>query len=208
MMCKSFWRKSMLVSAVMALVATAGCIGGARSTGWSPGRSQVSPTLAPYIHFEEGDLAFFAVNTHLARLSLKEDLIPLEIAIANKSMDLLTVAPELIILRDMEGNRWPVASAAESAGKSLQSRFSRNLQPVPFLDTVQLHFSAYQALPATFGLRPGDYTMTRTVEMRKKTWIYAQIWFPNPGGALKGRQFEIWLNSPELPEPIFTTIQF
>jgi hypothetical protein len=201
-------RKSLLVFAAVILVVAGGCIGGSRGTGSYPGRSQTSPTLAPYIHFEEGDLVFFAVNTHLARLSLNEDLIPLEIAIANKSLDMLTVAPELILLRDSEGNRWPVASASESAGKSLQSRFNRNLQPVPFLDTVRLQLSAYQPLPATFGLRPGDYTMTRTVELRKKTWIYAQIWFPNPGGELKGSQFEIWLNSPELPEPVFTTIQF
>ncbi len=205
---KSMWRKFVLASTVVVLTVAAGCIAGSRGTGSSKSRSQASPTLAPYIHFEEGDLAFFAVNTQLARLSLEEDLLPLEVAIANKSLELLTVAPELITLRDAAGNLWPVASAKESAGKSLQSRFARNLQPVPFPDVVRLRFSTYQALPATYGFRPGDYTMARTVEMRKRTWIYAQIWFPNPGGDLKGKEFEVWLNSPELPDPIFTTIHF
>ena len=205
---KSCALKLVLISIVAVLAVTAGCIAGARGTGSYPNRSQASPTLAPGIHFEEGDLAFFAVNAYLARLSLKEDLLPLEIAVANKALDRLTVAPELIILRDENGKRWPVAAAQESAGRSLQSKFARNLQPVPFLDTIRLRFSAYQPLPATYGFRPGDYVMTRTVEMRKKTWIYAQIWFPNPGGELKGKQFEVWLNSPELPDPIFTTIQF
>ena len=203
---KALARNLILFSVVVVLAATAGCVG--RGTGSYTGRSPASPTLAPGIHFEEGDLAFFAVNVYLARLSLKDDLLPLEIAVANKALDRLTVAPELIILRDENGNRWPVATVEESAGKSLQSKFTRNLQPVPFLDTIRLRFSAYQPLPATYGFRPGDYVMTRTVEMRKKTWIYAQIWFPNPGGELKGKQFEVWLNSPELPDPIFTTIQF
>ncbi len=205
---KSFSLKIVLLSVVAVVAVTAGCIGSGRGAGSSQGRSQASPTLAPGIYFEEGDLAFFAVNAYLARLSLKEDLLPLEIAVANKTLDRLTVAPELIILRDENGKRWPVASVEESAGRSLQSKFARNLQPVPFLDTVRLRFGVYQELPATYGFRPGDYVMTRTVEMRKKTWIYAQIWFPNPGGELKGKQFEVWLNSPELPDPIFTTIQF
>jgi hypothetical protein len=167
-----------------------------------------SATLGPGVYFEEGNLVFFAVNAHLARFHLDEDLMPLEIAVANKGLEVLTVGPEAITLRDREGNTWPVASPEESRGESVRSSVDRGLMPVPFDQAVGQRFPAFRNLPSTFGLRGGNRTMSRTVDLPRHTWTASQVWFPNPGGELKGKVFEVWLDAPELPEPVFTTIRF
>lgn len=194
---------------VAAIVLATGCVM-SRSTApaTTPSTPVPSPTLAPSIFYEEGDLVFLGVNVHIARFSLDADLLPVEIAVANKGIEQLRVSPEHITLRSPDGKSWPMASPEESAGSSLRSEFDRKLMPVPFRDIVELRFPNYTHIPSTFGLRGGNRTMTRTVEMRRNTWTLAQIWFPNPGGELKGKLFEIWLDSPELPEPVFTTVRF
>jgi hypothetical protein len=175
------------------------------TTGSEPAPSQ---TLAPSVYFEEGDLVFLGVNVHLAQFRLDADLIPVEVAVANKRLKTLTVSPERITLRSLDGTTWPVATPEESAGKSLRSSFDRKLMPVAFEKIVDLRFSTYRYVPSTFGLRGGNRTMTRTAEMGRRTWTLAQLWFPNPGGDLKGKLFEVWLEAPELPDPVFVTVRF
>jgi hypothetical protein len=194
---------------VAVILLATGCVM-SRSTApaTSPSAPVASPTLAPSIFYEEGDLVFLGVNVHITRFSLDADLLPVEIAIANKGIEQLSVSPEHITLRSPDGDAWPMASEEESAGSSLRSEFDRRLMPVPFADAVKLRFPNYRSVPSTFGLRGGNRSMTRTVEMRKNSWTLTQIWFPNPGGELKGKLYEVWLDSPELPEPVFTTVRF
>jgi hypothetical protein len=135
-------------------------------------------------------------------------LIPLEIAIANRGLHTLTVTPESITLRTAAGQRFPVARPEESAGSSLRSSFDRKLMPVPFIEILELRFSTYQFVPLTTGLRDGNLSITRTVKMAKNSWTMAQVWFPHPGDEMKGRIYEVWLEAPELPDPVFTTIRF
>ena len=190
-------------------VLSAGCaVSRSTAPGTSPSQPVPSETLAPSIFYEEGKLVFLGVNVHIARFSLDADPLPVEIAIANKGIEQLSVSPEHITLRSLDGKAWPVASAEESAGSSLRSSFDRKLMPVPFVDIVKLRFPNYKYMPSTFGLRGGNLSMTRAVDMRRNTWTLAQIWFPNPGGELKGKLYEVWLDSPELPEPVFTTVRF
>jgi hypothetical protein len=167
-----------------------------------------SPTLAPSVFFEEGKLVFLGVNTHLARFQLDAELIPLEIVVANKRLEQLRLSPEYITLRALDGQRWPVATREESAGSSLRSSFDRKTMPVPFIDLVKLRLSNYRYVPSTTALRGGNIDISRTAELRRNTWTISQVWFPNPGGELKGKLFEVWLDSPELPDPVFATIRF
>ena len=69
-------------------------------------------------------------------------------------------------------------------------------------------FSKYNFIPSTYGGRGGNPVLTRNVELERATYTFFQAWFPNPGGKLKGRLFEVRLESPELPEPVSTTIRF
>jgi hypothetical protein len=80
--------------------------------------------------------------------------------------------------------------------------------PVSFEQVVRLRFPSYTYVPSTFGLRGGNMSMSRTAEMARRTWTMTQVWFPNPGGDLKGKMFEVWLEAPELADPIFTTVKF
>ena len=188
---------------------SSGCAGAGKSApSADPAGPRPSETLAPSIFYDEGKLVFVGVNAALARFSLDEPLIPLEIAVANKGLTKLTVGPEMITLRDKKGGAWPVAAPEESVGKSSRSSWDRNLMPVPFPDIIRLRFSSFTQVPATYGFRPVDYTMSRTAEMAKNTWLLAQIWFPNPGGDLKGKVFDVQIDSPELPDPVFVTIRF
>jgi hypothetical protein len=167
-----------------------------------------SPTLAPSIFYEEGNLVFLGVNAHLARFHLDKELIPFEIAIANRGLHTLTVTPERITLRTAAGQRFPVAQPEESTGSSLRSSFDRKLMPVPFDEILELRFSTYQFVPLTTGLRGGNQTISRTVKMARNSWTMAQVWFPHPGEEMKGKVYEIWLEAPELTDPVFTTIRF
>ncbi len=114
-------------------------------------------------------------------------MIPLEIAVANKGLQRLTVGLDGITLRDRAGHAWAAATLAESLGRSLRSEFDRSLMPVDFREVVRLRFSATRPVPANYGLRPGDHVMTRTAEMTRNTWMYAQVWFPIPAGNRRGR---------------------
>jgi len=193
------------------LLLVAGTIACVQSPNTSPSgvdKPKASPTLAPSIHYEEGKLAFLGVNVHLAKFSLDKDLVPLEIAVVNKGLATLTIGPESFTLRSLDGQAWPMAPPQESAGSSLRSDFDRKTQPVSFTDVLSLRFSIYKYIPSTFSSRGGNPSMTRTAPLARTTYTAFQAWFPNPGGELKGQLFEVWLEAPELPEPIFTTIQF
>jgi len=199
------------LAALFCLFVVVGCVTGQKSaiTG-VPLENVPSPTMTRGVHFEEGNLVFFAVNVELARFRLEEDLLPLEIAVANKGLTKLTVSPEGITLRAIGegGQAWPVAQPEESASQNLRSSFDRKLMPVSFEEVVRLRFPIYTYVPSTFGLRGGNKSMSRTAEMARRTWTMAQVWFPNPGGELKGKLFEVWLEAPELDDPVFTTIKF
>lgn len=193
--------------ALLGITASVACTGH-RSAALDAKGPSPSPTLAPNVFFEEGKLVFLGVNAALARFNLEDPILPLEIAVANKGLQRLTVGPEMITLRDRMGGAWPAASPSESVGKGLRSSFDRNLMPVPFPDIVRLRFSSFTPVPATFASRAGNETMSRTVEMAKNTRLLTQIWFPNPGGDLRGKVFDVQLDSPELPDPVFVTIRF
>ena len=175
--------------------------------GTSPSKPGPSDTLAPSIFYEEGKLVFFGVNAGLARLRPNGKLLPFEIAIENKGLEQLRVSAEYITLRSSDGRTWPVTPPEESEGSTLQSEFDRSRQPVSFQEIVGQRVGNSKYVPSTFGLRGGNITMSRTAELRRNTWTFSQVWFPNPGGELKGQLFEVWLDSPDLPDPVFTTIR-
>jgi len=196
-------------ASIVPLLLAAGCVmSPATGPVETSSESRPSPTLAPAVFFEEGKLIFLAVNTHIARFQLDAELIPLEIAVANKRLEQLRLSPEHITLRSLDGQRWPVASREESTGSSLRSSFDRKTMPVPFIDLVKQRLSNYRYVPSTSALRGGNIDISRTAELRRNTWTISQIWFPNPGGELKDQLFEVWVDSPELPDPVFTTIRF
>jgi len=201
---------SIVLLGLLSLV-TAACVTGGRSaiTGVDQG-TRVSPSLARGMYYEEGRLVFFGVNSGLAQFRLKDDLLPLEIAVGNKSLKRLTVGPEGITLREVGqgGRAWPMATPSETVSGNLRSQFDRNLQPVSFLEVVRLQLAGMKYIPTTFGLRPGNYEMSRTATLTSNTWTFSQVWFPNPGGELKGKLYEVWLEAPELEEPVFTVIRF
>jgi len=189
------------------VMAVTGCIKSQINT--TPRDPGVTPsnTLSPTIYYEEGSLVFLAVDLNLSKYQLEADLIPVEIGIFNKGLQNLTVGPELITLRSRNNESWPVASAKESSGNSLRSSFDRNRQPVTLIELIDQRFGNSRFKSST-GVRQGNATMNRTVSLLQREWTSAQIWFPNPGGELKGAIFEVWLNSPDLPDPVFTTIRF
>jgi len=202
------WTKVTLAVAILAV--SGACVTGGRSQLATPADTeQPSPSLARGIYYEEGSLVFFAVNVELARFQLDKELLPLEIAVANKGLEKLTVGPEGITLHEVGGGKaWPMASPEESVSSSLRSSFDRQLQPVSLLEVVKQRFRAFTYVPTTLAERGGNISMTRTAEMARNTWTMSQVWFPNPGGDLKGKLFEVWLEAPELDQPVFTTIRF
>jgi hypothetical protein len=168
---------------------------------------ETSATLAPAIFYEDGRSVFFGVNTGSARLGARGVLVPVEIAVANKDLPKLTVNLEGFTLRSGD-ERWPAAPVEESAGHRLRADFERRTQPVSFREVLRTRFPIYRELQPNAARTPSDRSLARQVELGQHTWVHAQVWFPHPGGDLKGRTFEVWFAAPELEDPIFTTVRF
>lgn len=204
-------RKTKVLTGCWALVSTAVVITAACASRTevrqSTNATQASPTLAPSIFYEEGRIVFLGVNTGLSRFNTDDELVAVEIGIANKDLATLTVDLEGITLHE-EGKRWPAVSLRERAGHRLRADFERRMQPVSFEEVLQLRYPGFRRLAPNVGGGSGDRSLARTVGMARHTWLLTQVWFPHPGGDLSGRVFEVWLSAPELPDPVFTTVRF
>jgi hypothetical protein len=194
---------AIVLSTVLAVAGTA-C---AARTGERISIPATSRTLAPSIYYEDGRSLFLGVNTGLARFGAQQDLVPVEIAVANKDLPKLTVNLEGITLQ-ADGQRWPAAAVEERAGSTLRADFERRTQPVSFRAALRTRFPIYREIQPNAGGTPRDRSLAREVELGQHTWVLAQVWFPHPGGELKGRTFEVWLQAPELEDPVFATVRF
>jgi hypothetical protein len=189
---------------VAVIVAAAAC---AARSGSSIGEPETSRTLAPSIYYEDGRSVFLGVNIGLARFATPEKLLPVEIAVANKDLSKLTLDLEGVTLQ-ADGRRWPAASLEERSGSTLRADFERRTQPVSFRHVLETRFPIYREIQPNAGGTTRDRSLARRVELGKHTWVLAQVWFPHPGGDLRGRTFEVWLAAPELEDPIFATVRF
>ncbi len=168
-------------------------------------------TLNLTTYYEEGKLAFLGVDTRPASLIRQGTMLPLPMALANRTKHSIHLATEDFTLRDDAGNLYPLVSYEEY--RRDYRRFAADMKLAePFYEATNVHLGLvgpgdppYRPEPLPFfgneGLRRdslelGSFYFTRGI-----------LYFPVPPGGLKRRVFELHVSSRDLPEGIFVRFQ-
>jgi len=162
--------------------------------------------LSTFAFIEDGDLVYFVVGTKAAQYRDTAPYVPIEIAVANRGLKQLTLTRESFVLVDDRGNRYPCASPRELLEGYEYLDFDLNLLELePILNTK---FAAMTQYPSKFSpsrqaVRNRPSLVRDLVSLPKFGYLLDVVYFPMPGTGLKGHTFELFLQAPELPDPIF-----
>jgi hypothetical protein len=192
--------------------------------------SDLDRKLSTFAWIEEGDLVTLIVGTRATFYREKTPYIPLEIAVANNGLKRLMLTRESFTLIDQDGNRYPMATPKELLENydflDLDQRPSglmtsgRRANPMDELrDGVSMglaelegivfnRFAAYTRYESKFSpshqMQSGrSMVVIDSVRLPRYGYIIDFIYFPQPEGGLKGRRFELFMDSQDLPEPVF-----
>lgn len=201
---RSFGRRLATWTLVVAAVATLGCA----RTPMTPGTAGVgdvtSPKLSRFTYFEDGALAFVAVDVRSANL-MKEgsrSLLPIAVALANNSQQELDFSRESFTLETSDGQAYPVASHEEYLERYDSSRADANMAET-FIETLRARYTTFTYLPwRLFPLSGENATMTNSVELPRRTWTVGYLYFPIPEGGAKDRDYSLLVRSRSLPETL------
>ncbi len=169
--------------------------------------------LSTFAFIEEGDLVTFIVDTRATFYREKTPYIPLEITVANKGLRQLRLTRESFTLIDEEGNRYPVASPEELIRGYEFLDLDRNPPLAELRGITDSKFGTYTKYPSQFsptrmgnaGLTAaGGSTLVRdSISLPRFGVIFDFIYFSQPTTGLKGHRFELFLESPDLEDPVF-----
>jgi hypothetical protein len=173
-------------------------------TGCSPSGGKrpadTDPRLSQSTYLEEGNLVALIVGTRVTRYREKKPYIPLEIAVVNKGLESLSFTAESFTLVDDEGNRYSTVGFDELTKGYGNIDLDRRLGEVP--PVVRGTRQGYTELPSTL-TGSFDKPITQKVFLPKFGYITDIIYFPTPASGVKGRKFELFLDAPELEDPVF-----
>ncbi len=165
-------------------------------------------TLSTFAFIEEGNLVSLVVDTRATRYREKAGYIPLEIAIANLGVKQMTLTRESFTLHDSQGNKYACAGPKELMEKYEFLDLDRTLE-----ELYSVVFNRYAALtryPCKFSPTRGipDNPLASTivrdsVGLPQFGFIIDYIYFPRPKTGVRGKRFELFLKTPELPDPVF-----
>jgi len=197
-------RSAWIVIVVFALLA-GGCASRQPMRGQQA--SDLDRKLSTYAFIEEGDLVTVIVGTRATRYREESAYIPLEICIANNGLKRLILTRESFTLVDEEGNRYPAASPREL----MQGYDFLDLDRERLAELSQIIFNKFAAYtrygskfsPTHAAVTGRENIVRDMVSLPKFGYILDFIYFPAPRTGLKGHRFELFVESPDLPDPVF-----
>ncbi|MCU0225780.1 MAG: hypothetical protein MUF27_17305 [Acidobacteria bacterium] len=200
-------RRAMGLALGLALLAVAGCASGYNDLPQEPG---FSPRLNRFTYIEEGKLVALAADTEAAIQREKQKFIPIGVGIANLGLDkALTLGRESFTLVDDQGKKYSLATVQEARSLAGLQIFDVKLSE-NFVGVLDTRFITFPDVPMVFfPVQSTEPQYSRRgivrdrVELPLRTWAWDILYFPHPEGKLKGRKYELWLDAPELKEPIF-----
>jgi hypothetical protein len=164
--------------------------------------------LSTFAFIEEGKLVSFIVDTRPTRYREEGGYIPIEICIANRGLKMLSLTRESFTLRDQDGNAYPCAGPKELIDRYDFLDLDRNLAELR--DIVFNRFGAYIQYPCRFSPTRDapasvlDSTIVKdSVAIPRYGYVIDYIYFPRPKTGVVGKRFELFMNAPELPDPVF-----
>lgn len=155
--------------------------------------------LAGFI--EEGNLVTFVVSGRAAKFRDNQPYIPLEVVIANRGLETLTLTRESFLLADDQGRRYPLAGLQE-----IQSKYGSLDNDARLADLsgfVPEYFPDFRAVPFNFFPSFDRPLLREKVSVPRFGLIHGFLYFPHPTQSVKGRRLELFLKTAELPEPVF-----
>lgn len=195
---------ALLVSAPLLL----SCVGKKELRGQQV--SGLDRKLATFSYIEDGDLVDFIVCTKPTRYREGEQYIPLEFSVANRAMKQLTLTRESFILIDEEGNRYPVAGPKELMQNYNFLDWDRQFTELEGI--LDARFSAFTRYPSKFSptrqMRTSRSSLVRDlVSLPKFGYVIDYLYFKHPVTGVKGHKFELFMQAPELPDPVFVKFE-
>ncbi len=162
--------------------------------------------LSTFAYIEEGDLITLIVDTWAARDRDEQAYLPLEVAVANTGVRSLTLSRESFTLIDGQGNRYPMATPAELIEGYDFLDFDRNLSEVEGI--VNARFAAFTRFASNFSPQraAGGVIVDRT-HVPRFGYIIDFIYFPKPVTGILGQRFELFLDAPQLADPVFVRFE-
>jgi hypothetical protein len=166
--------------------------------------------LSTYAYFEEGDIVTLIVDTRPARDKDGSPYMPLEIAVANHGLRRLALTLESFTLIDKEGNRYPAATPRELLQGYDMLDFDRNLAELEGI--VFNRFGALARYPSHFSptrTTPihGSNIVRDLIALPKHGYVIDFIYFPVPRTGIRDQPFELFLDSPDLTDPVFVKFE-
>jgi hypothetical protein len=164
--------------------------------------ARLDPSLAPQTWIEEGNLVALVVSTRAARGRLGEAYLPIEIAVVNKGLSVLTLTPESFVLVDARGARYPLASRSEirSAYGGSVDADTRNVEAARI---VPLKFESYRELDSNFAPSSQASAAIDSIPLPIFTYVLDFLYFPRPADLRQGEPLELTVSSPELEDPVY-----
>jgi len=167
----------------------------------------LSPTLAPFVYKEEGDLVLMTVGVGAARFRDDQPFIPLEVWVANKGVTpYISINRESFYLVDTFGHRYAMAGVEEvrrlQGGLSIDRRMSS-------AEFNAFKFDAYHLVTSSFfpNIASAAEVLHDRVEIPRYGYVREMLYFPRPEGDLLGGIFELHLVGKELPQEIFVVFE-
>jgi hypothetical protein len=162
--------------------------------------------LSTFAFIESGELITLIVDTKPARDKDGQPYLPLEISVANHGFRALSLTRESFTLIDAEGQRYPVAGPSELIAGYPMLDFDRGLAELAGI--VDSRFRALQRYPSNFSptlaVRTGSSSLVRDhVALPKHGYVIDFLYFPAPRTGVLNREFELFLDTPELADPVF-----
>lgn len=154
-----------------------------------------------FTYVVESDKVVVGVTAFVARYREKEKYMPLEIGIANKKHDKLTLTGDSFTLIDELGNEYSLASSEELMDN--YRKHAVDLRLAQFFHVSRSLFGGLSQVPSHFQPDKASYMLVRDkVELPSMFFMIDMLYFQRPITGIKGKKFEFRVSAPELEQPI------
>ena len=178
---------------VASLLVVQGCAGPKRDP-------DVDFKLTNTAYMEDGDLVAFVVSVRAALQRENRPYVPFQIAVVNKDLTGLTINREYFELIDENGNRYAPVGFEELRKDYGNIDLDKRLGDLE--GVIRGKYQSYEQQPSTLTASFDRPTLLVT-KLPRFSYLVDWLYFPMPEGGIKGRRFELFLNAPELPDPVF-----
>ncbi len=168
----------------------------------------IDRTLSTFAYIEEGKLLTFVVDTRSTRDRDDSPYVPFEISVGNRGIRNITLTRESFTLVDQEGNRYPCVGPRDLLESYDYLDFDRRLEELAGI--LAGRFATFTRYPSMFSpvrdvaVAPFRSTLVRdSISVPQFGYIVDYIYFPRPKSGVLGHRFEMFLEAPELVEPVF-----